>query len=86
MKFLLVLVALFAITLAAPAPETLKLDTDFVAEGKLEELPGDEYGPEGIVVRGTYSFKDPHDGSAYNVSYVADEKGCKIAGDHILNI
>uniref|UniRef100_A0A1I8MUN3 Cuticle protein n=1 Tax=Musca domestica TaxID=7370 RepID=A0A1I8MUN3_MUSDO len=55
-------------------------------EGKLKEFPGDEHDHEGhhaIVVHGTYSYKDPHDGKVYTVNYVADEKGFQPVGDHI---
>ncbi|XP_061393863.1 larval cuticle protein 1-like, partial [Musca vetustissima] len=102
-------VALFAIALAAPAPdhdehaEILKLDAEykedsyaFVAEtsdgfsrheeGKLKDFPGNEHDHEphkAIVVRGTYSYKDPHDGKVYTVNYVADEKGFQPVGEHI---
>ncbi|XP_013116110.1 larval cuticle protein 65Ab1 [Stomoxys calcitrans] len=49
-------------------------------EGKVKDA-GSEHAA--IVVHGSFSWKDSHDGKVYTVNYVADEHGFQPTGEHI---
>ncbi|XP_065720631.1 larval cuticle protein 65Ag1 [Drosophila suzukii] len=98
MKFAIVLVALFAVALAAPTQEVsvLKHVSDVGADGfnyAVETSDGskkEESGHlinagtenEAIAVRGSFSFLGD-DGVTYTVNYVADENGFQPQGAHL---
>ena len=99
MKFFIVFAALFAVALAAPAPdaEIVRLDSDvqpesysYVAETsdgtfRSEEGKLKDVGTEheAIVVHGTFSWVDEKTGEKFTVNYVADENGFQPEGKHI---
>ncbi|XP_073815426.1 larval cuticle protein 65Ab1-like [Musca autumnalis] len=49
-------------------------------EGKVKDADSEH---PALVVTGTYTWKDEHDGTVYTVNYVADENGFQPTGDHI---
>ncbi|EDW33405.1 GL15513 [Drosophila persimilis] len=96
MKFVIVLVALFALAAARPNrdAETLRYDSNVepenynykrVMESRLRrrghvEDLGTE--EEAIVVKGSYSYIGD-DGVTYSVNYIADKNGFQPQGAHI---
>ncbi|XP_030385810.1 larval cuticle protein 65Ab1-like [Scaptodrosophila lebanonensis] len=99
MKFIILFAALFAVALAAPAPdaEILRQDSNVQPDGYnfgLELTDGtkkDEQGSlknvgteqEGIEVRGSYSWVDEKTGQTYTVNYIANENGYQPQGAHL---
>ncbi|XP_013110232.1 larval cuticle protein 65Ab1-like [Stomoxys calcitrans] len=99
MKFLIVFVALFAIALAAPRPETevVRQDSEVgpesfqfaseTSDGSKHEAQGQLKNKgsddEAIVVRGSYSWTDEKTGETFTVNYVADENGYQPQGAHL---
>ncbi|KAH8406919.1 hypothetical protein KR222_011616 [Zaprionus bogoriensis] len=98
MKFLIVFVALFAVALAAPAPdaeivrqdsevlpESYKFDVE-TSDGTKKEEQGHLNNPgsehEAIAVKGSFSFV-ADDGKTYEVTYIADENGFQPQGAHL---
>ncbi|KAH8366137.1 hypothetical protein KR093_009512, partial [Drosophila rubida] len=98
MKFLIVFVALFAVVLAAPAPdvEIVRSDSDVgpenfnyafeTSDGTKAEAQGELHNQgtenEAIEVRGSYQFVGP-DGVTYLVTYTAGENGFQPEGAHL---
>uniref|UniRef100_A0A1I8PMJ7 Uncharacterized protein n=1 Tax=Stomoxys calcitrans TaxID=35570 RepID=A0A1I8PMJ7_STOCA len=92
MKFLIVLIALFAVALAAPhehedadivklhsQPDNKHYNWDLETsngihqheEGEVKDYEKDH----AILVHGSYSWKDHHDGKVHSVTYYADDHG-----------
>uniref|UniRef100_A0A336LZR1 CSON006902 protein n=1 Tax=Culicoides sonorensis TaxID=179676 RepID=A0A336LZR1_CULSO len=97
MKFMIVLVALFAVVLAAEDATVLRYDNDNIgvdgfkfgfetSDGTKHESSGvlNNVGSEAeaLAVKGSYSYVGD-DGQTYSVSYVADENGFQPIGAHI---
>ncbi|XP_055373378.1 flexible cuticle protein 12-like isoform X1 [Condylostylus longicornis] len=98
MKFVIVLAALFAVAIAAPADvEIVRYDNDNIgvegykfgvetSDGKKHDESGQLKNvgteQEGIAVQGSFSYVGD-DGQTYSVSYVADENGFQPTGAHI---
>ncbi|XP_002135074.2 larval cuticle protein 65Ag1-like [Drosophila pseudoobscura] len=98
MKFVIVLVALFALAAARPDrdAETLRYDSNVepenynynvqTSDGKsvAEEGHVEDLGTEqeAIVVKGSYSYIGD-DGVTYSVNYIADKNGFQPQGAHI---
>ncbi|XP_065360518.1 larval cuticle protein 65Ab1-like [Calliphora vicina] len=98
MKFYIIFAALLALALAKPAEvEILKSSSDVGPESysfDLETSDGTSRHEDGqvkdvggehpaIVVHGSFSYKDEHDGKVYTVNYVADEHGFQPSGEHL---
>ncbi|XP_017121857.1 larval cuticle protein 65Ag1-like [Drosophila elegans] len=97
MKFAIVLLALFAVALAAPAdvsivksnsdvgPESFKYDWE-TSDGQSAQAAGQlkNIGSENeaISVQGSYKFV-ADDGVTYEVTYIADENGFQPQGAHL---
>ncbi|XP_052845815.1 larval cuticle protein 65Ag1-like [Drosophila gunungcola] len=97
MKFAIVLLALFAVALAAPAdvsivksnsdvgPESFKYDWE-TSDGQSAQAEGQlkNIGSENeaISVQGSYKFVGD-DGVTYQVTYIADENGFQPQGAHL---
>ncbi|XP_022218625.2 larval cuticle protein 65Ag1-like [Drosophila obscura] len=98
MKFIIVLVALFALAVARPNSDAvvLRYDSDVqpesyeyaveTSDGKSVSEKGhvEDLGSEAeaIVVRGSYSYIGD-DGQTYSVNYIADKNGFQPQGAHI---
>ncbi|XP_055846607.1 larval cuticle protein 65Ag1-like [Episyrphus balteatus] len=98
MKFVIVLVALFGLALAAPAEEAsiVRSESNVLADGyqfAVETSDGKAHSESGqlknigaedeaIVVKGQYSYVGD-DGVTYSVSYIADENGFQPSGAHL---
>ncbi|XP_036337355.1 larval cuticle protein 65Ab1-like [Rhagoletis pomonella] len=97
MKFLIVFLAIFALAHARPDVEIIKSESDVQPDHytfDLETSDGTSRHEEGvikdadtdhpaIVVHGSFSWKDEHDGKQYSVSFVADENGYQPTGEHL---
>ncbi|XP_073840057.1 larval cuticle protein 65Ab1-like [Musca autumnalis] len=92
MKFLIVFVALFAITLARPDVEVVKSESDVGSESynyAYETSDGSSHNEDGqlkdgrIVVHGSYTWVDEKTGEKFTVNYVADEHGFHPEGAHL---
>ncbi|BFF99380.1 larval cuticle protein 65Ag1-like [Drosophila madeirensis] len=98
MKFVIVLVALFALAAARPNQdaETLRYDSDVQPESyqyNVQTSDGKSVSEEGhledvgteeeaIVVRGSFSYVGD-DGQTYTINYIADKNGYQPQGAHI---
>ncbi|XP_073839314.1 larval cuticle protein 65Ab1-like [Musca autumnalis] len=99
MKFLIVFVALFAIALAAPRPDTevIQNDSDVgpdsyhyayaTSDGTTHTEDGvlKDAGTdhEAISVHGSYTWVDEKTGEKFLVTFVADENGFQPQGAHL---
>ncbi|EDW72931.1 uncharacterized protein Dwil_GK17271 [Drosophila willistoni] len=97
MKFVIVLVALFALASARPDAEVLKDVRNVEPESynfESETSNGISQQEEGvlknagtdheaIVVHGSYSWVDEKTGEKFTVTYVADENGFQPSGAHL---
>ncbi|XP_054736221.1 larval cuticle protein 65Ab1-like [Anastrepha obliqua] len=97
MKFVIVLLAVIALASAHPEVEIIKSESDVQPDHysfDMETSDGTSRHEEGVVkdadsehpalvVHGSYTYKDEHDGKEYSVSYVADEYGFQPTGEHI---
>ncbi|SPP85125.1 larval cuticle protein 65Ag1-like [Drosophila guanche] len=98
MKFVLVLIALFALAAARSNQdaETLRYDSDVQPESyqyNVQTSDGKSVSEEGhlenvgteeeaIVVRGSFSYVGD-DGQTYTINYIADKNGYQPQGAHI---
>ncbi|XP_068143116.1 larval cuticle protein 65Ab1-like [Drosophila tropicalis] len=97
MKFVIVLVALFALASARPTDDVAKDVRNVEPENynyELETSNGISLKEEGvlknagseheaIVVHGSYSWVDEKTGEKFTVTYVADENGFQPSGAHL---
>ncbi|KAH8303995.1 hypothetical protein KR018_000231 [Drosophila ironensis] len=97
MKFLIVFVALFALAVARPNAEIVRLESDVgpekwsaasdTSDGTSIQLDGvlKNVGTEheAAVVHGSYSWVDEKTGEKFTVTYVADENGFQPSGAHL---
>ncbi|XP_036337356.1 larval cuticle protein 65Ab1-like [Rhagoletis pomonella] len=99
MKAVIIFACLLAVAFARPAADTqiVKSDSDVGPEsytysletsdgtkkdeaGQLKDIGSDH---EGIVVQGSYTWKDEKTGEVFTVTYTADENGFQPHGAHL---
>ncbi|EDW72930.1 uncharacterized protein Dwil_GK17270 [Drosophila willistoni] len=97
MKFVIVLVALFALASARPDAEVLKdvrnvepesynyesETSNGISQQESGQLKNVGSEHEAIVVHGSYSWVDEKTGEKFTVTYVADENGFQPSGAHL---